>query len=292
MNEADAFESQRPTMLGLAYRMLGDLGRAEEVVQTAWLRWRGRASEVTSPRAFLCKVVSNLCLNELTSARSRREEGSGPGLPEPVDLRASTLDRVELLERISMAFLVALQRLTAPERAVLLLHDVFDFSHSEIADMLGRTESSSRQLLKRAKAGLASERRSFTVEQSEHRRLLGAFLQAAREGDANALLGILTDDAMLIADAGPDGGRFGRARNLPAPVIGARKVAAFVASTSPRGGAESSVELRELNGQPAALISRDGRTYSVIQIAVVGGRIACVFVHADPRKLVAADRTR
>jgi RNA polymerase sigma-70 factor (ECF subfamily) len=290
MSETQIFEAQRPTMLGLAYRMLGDLGRAEEVVQTAWLRWRGRSAEIASPRAFLCKVVSNLCLNELASARSRREEGSGPGLPEPIDLRATALDRIEILDRVSMAFLVALQRLTAAERAVLLLHEVFDFSHAEVAEILGRTEASSRQLLRRAKAGLASERRSFAVEHAEHRRLLGAFLQAAAQGDADALVAILADDATLIADAGPEGGRFGRARNLPAPLVGARKIAAFVAATSPRGAADSSVVLRDLNGQPAALVSRAGRPYSIIQISVVDGRIARVFVHADPRKLAAADR--
>ncbi len=131
------FEGLRPELLALAYRMLGDVGRAQDLVQEAWLRWHRRTVEVEVPKAFLVTVVTRLCLNELETARVRHEEPRGDRLPEPVDLAASGMDRVELHEQVSMAFLVVLEQLTPPERAVLLLHDVFDFSHEQIGGLLG-----------------------------------------------------------------------------------------------------------------------------------------------------------
>jgi len=128
------FEAHRPSLLALAYRMLGDFGRAEDGVQEAWLRFQRNVEpvELDSPRAYLIKVVTRLCLNELTSARARREESRADRLPEPIHLDEFGLSRVEILEQVSMAFLVLLQRLTPPERAALLLHDVFDFDHEEL----------------------------------------------------------------------------------------------------------------------------------------------------------------
>src|SRR5215468_8797205 len=139
--------------------MLGDLARAEDVVQDAWMRWQGHASDVDAPKAFLLKVVTRLCLNEMGSARARREESRGDRLPEPVDLDDSGFGRAEMLDQISMAFLVVLQRLTPAERAALLLHDVFDLSHREIGELLQKREAASRQLLSRARENVAEERR-------------------------------------------------------------------------------------------------------------------------------------
>ncbi len=131
---SDTFETHRPALLALAYRMLGDLARAEDAVQEAWVRWQGRKPDVDVPKAFLLTTVTQLCLDELGSARARHEESRSDRLPEPVDLDESALGRLEGLDRISMAFLVLLQRLTPAERAAMLLHDVFDMSHSEIAN--------------------------------------------------------------------------------------------------------------------------------------------------------------
>ena len=155
--DAETFEAHRPELVALAYRMLGDVGRAEDVVQEAWLRWSGRAEGVDAPKAFLVKTVANLCLNELDSARARREESRGDRLPEPIDLGESGLGRVEAIDRISMAFLVVLQRLTPAERAALLLHDVFDFSHGEIGALLDRA---------RQRAGSSSPERGRTSRAS------------------------------------------------------------------------------------------------------------------------------
>jgi RNA polymerase sigma-70 factor (ECF subfamily) len=134
------FESHRSDLLALAYRMLGEMGRAEDAVQEAWVRGQKRTVEVDSPRAHVVKVT-RLCLNELDSARARREESRPDRLPEPITLDDRGVGRVEVLDQISMAFLVVLQRLTPAERGVLLLHDVFDFSHAEIAELLGKTDA-------------------------------------------------------------------------------------------------------------------------------------------------------
>src|SRR5438309_6410967 len=140
VDSSATFESHRPALLALAYRMLGEMARAEDVVQEAWVRWQGQA-EVDEPKAFLITTVTRLCLDELGSARARREESRSDRLPEPVDLDEAGIGRVEMLDQISMAFLVLLQRLTPAERAVLLLHDVFDMSHAEIGSILKKNDA-------------------------------------------------------------------------------------------------------------------------------------------------------
>jgi RNA polymerase sigma-70 factor, ECF subfamily len=283
--DPEAFETCRPALLALAYRMLGDMGRAEDLVQEAWLRWQGRNVEVDAPRAYLLKVVTHLCLNELESARARREESRGDRLPEPVDLTAGQLGRLEVLDQISMAFLVVLQRLTPAERAALLLHDVFDFSHAEIATMVNKSEAACRQLLKRARENVEEERRLLTTSPDEHRRMLGAFLRAAASGRVDDLVALLDEDAVLIADGGSNPLGFGRVRNLPGPISGARKVAAFVASVTPQGSAALTTRECELNGQPAILVLRDGRPYTAILLSIAHGKIRQVFIHADAARL-------
>src|SRR6478736_4349846 len=174
-----AFESHRALLVAHAYRMLGDLARAEDMVQEAWLRWSGRHVNVESPRAYLVKLVTRLCFNELDSAKSRHEESRGDRLPEPVDLAEGGIGRVEMLDQISMAFLVVLQRLTPAERAVLLLRDVFEFDYREIATLIEKSEPACRKLLERAREDVAKEKRLFAASPEVHRRLLTAFHQAA-----------------------------------------------------------------------------------------------------------------
>src|ERR1700682_867291 len=156
IDDAQTFEAHRPALLALAYRMLGDLARAEDTVQEAWVRWQNRQGDVDASKAFLLTTVTRLCLDELGSARARREESRSDRLPEPVDLDESGLGRVEMIDQISMAFLVLLQRLTPAERAVLLLHDVFDMRHAEIGALRGKSDAACRQLLKRARENVAN----------------------------------------------------------------------------------------------------------------------------------------
>jgi RNA polymerase sigma-70 factor (ECF subfamily) len=277
------FESHRPALLALAYRMLGDVGRAQDMVQEAWLRWHRREVDVDSPKAFLVTVVTRLCLNELTSARARREESRSDRLPEPASLEEGGLSRLDELEQLSMAILVVLERLTPPERATLLLHDVFDFAHEEIATLVSRTPAACRKLLERARQKIAAGRRLITASRAEHQRLLDAFLRAASAGDVAALTNLLAADAVLITDGGPDGRVFRGIRNLRRPLEGAGRVAAFVVATSRR--AQLDVEPRELNGQPALVFYRDERPFAAVLLAVAEGQIQRVFFQADPARL-------
>jgi RNA polymerase sigma-70 factor, ECF subfamily len=277
------FESHRALLVAHAYRMLGDLGLAEDMVQDAWLRWEGRRVEVDSPRAYLVTLVTRLCLNELDSAKTRREESRSDRLPEPIDLDEGGIGRVEMLDQVSMAFLVVLQRLTPAERAVLLLRDVFDFGYGEIAALVGKSEAACRKLLERARENVATEKRLFSTSPEVHRRLLEAFTQAATGGDLDGLLAMLADDAVMITDGGP-GGRSARGvRNLPVPLQGARRIAAFVAATARNSDLAS--EIHELNGQPALVFYEEDAPFAALLLGVADGRIHRVFFHADLARL-------
>ena len=279
-----AFEAHRAHLLALAYRMLGDLGRAEDIVQEAWLRWESREGEADSPRAYLATVVTRLCLNELDSARTRREESRSDRLPEPVDLDARGIGRVEGLDRISMAFMVVLQRLTPAERAVLLLHDVFDFGHREIAALVGKSEPACRKLLERARGNLVAAKPLLEAPPEAHRRLLGAFMAASSAGDVGALAAMLAQDAVLITDGGTEGRRAEGIRNLTVPLHGAAGIAAFVVATS-RRSAGLIAEEHELNGQPAIVLYEGDAPTGVILLGVADGLIHRVFFHADLARL-------
>jgi RNA polymerase sigma-70 factor, ECF subfamily len=272
------FESHRALLVAHAYRMLGDLSRAEDMVQEAWLRWDGRKEEVDSPRAYLVTIVTRLCFNELDSARARREESRSDRLPEPLDLDAGGIGRVEMLDQISMAFLVVLQRLTPSERAVLLLRDVFDFDYKEISELVGKNEPACRKLLERARQNIAAEKRLYSALRETHERLLAAFA-----GDAEALVSMLAEDAVMITDGGTEGRRVGGIRNLQLPLQGARRIAAFVVATA--RSPDLQFEVHELTGQPA-LVFYDGEApFAALLLAVADDRIHRVFFHADLNRL-------
>jgi RNA polymerase sigma-70 factor (ECF subfamily) len=278
-----AFESHRKLLIAHAYRMLGDVARAEDMVQEAWLRWDGRQVEVDSPRAYLVTLVTRLCLNELDSAKARREESRSDRLPEPVDLDEGGIGRVEMLDQVSMAFMVVLQRLTPAERAVLLLRDVFDFEYAEIAALIGKSEPACRKLLERARQNVATEKRLFSTSPEVHRRLLAAFTQAATAGDFDALVAMLADDAVLITDGGPGGRRAGGIRNLPVPLHGAAGIAAFIVATARKS--DLGAEIHQLNGQPAVVFYQEGVPFAALLLGVADDRIHRVFFHADTARL-------
>jgi RNA polymerase sigma-70 factor, ECF subfamily len=284
-NDVRTFESHRAELLALAYRMLGEIGRAEDMIQEAWVRWQKRTVEVDSPKAYLIKIVTRLCLNDLDSARARREESRPDRLPEPIPLDESGVGRVEILDQISMAFLVVLQRLSPAERAVLLLHDVFDFTHAEIAKLLEKSDAACRQLLARARQNVSSERRALKTSAEEHRRLLRAFLKAASAGDVADLKRLLADDAVMIADGGPEGVRIRGIRNLPRPLVGGSRIAAFVGAFARRPAGPLQTRECELNGQPAIVALQEGKPIAAILLAVAGGQILRVFLQADPARL-------
>ena len=279
------FETHRPALLSLAYRMLGELSRAEDIVQSAWMRWSERRAAVQTPRSFLLTAVARLCLDELGAARHRWEETRGTSLPEPVDLRETELARLETLDQISMAFVVLLQRLTPAERAVFLLHDVFDMGHAEIGERLGKSDAACRQLLKRARENVAEERRTLETSDQEHRRLFEAFVRAMQTGDESALELLLAEDATLVVDPGP-ASHYGRIRALGGPVVGAARVLGLVRSFLEQSETEGTrYEPRLLNGQAGMVTIREGRVTSAVTLAVAAGRICGVYVQYDPSKL-------
>ena len=284
-NEADleVFESHWALLVAHAYRMLGDLGRAEDMVQEAWLRWAGREVEVDSPRAYLVTLVTRLCLNELDSAKMRREESRSDRLPEPISLDEGGIGRVEMLDQVSMAFLVVLQRLTPAERAVLLLRDVFDFDYAEIAALVGKSEAACRKLLERARQHVAKEKRLFSTSPEVHRRLLTAFTQAATTGNLDALVAMLAEDAVMITDGGPEGRRVGGIRNLQAPLQGAARIAAFIVATA--RNSTLAAEIHELNGQSALVFYDEDEPFAALLLGIADARIHRVFFHADIARL-------
>jgi RNA polymerase sigma-70 factor, ECF subfamily len=281
----EAFQTLRPALLALAYRMLGDLARAEDIIQDAWLRWQQSEVTADSPKAYLSTIVTRLCLNELGTAHARREAKRGDRLPEPIDLVSGGIDRLEEYERISMAFMVVLQRLTPMERAVFLLHEVFEIEHAQIAALLGRNVPACRKLLERAREGVAAGRKLVMASHDEHQRLLRAFVEAATEGDVTQLAKLLADDAQLITDGGPSGRLFEGSRNLTQPLQGARKIAKFVAYNSALSKGILEHRQHDLNGQPALIFLRDGEPFAALLLGIADGKIHRVFFHADSARL-------
>jgi RNA polymerase sigma-70 factor (ECF subfamily) len=184
-----------------------------------------------------------------------------------------------------MAFLVMLQRLKPVERAVLILHDVFELEHTEIAQVVHKSAAACRQILRRARTNVALERRDVTASSAEHRHLLAAFVRSTNEGKVDELLAVLAEDAVMIADGGPDGVRFAGVRNLPRPLSGADKIAAFLIAVARRPGYTLDTRECELNGQPALVALRDGSPIAAILLGVSHGKIQSVFLQADPERL-------
>ena len=190
---------------------------------------------------------------------------------------------MEVSDRISMAFLVVLQRLTPAERAVLLLREVFDFDYADIARLVGKSEAACRKLLERARQHVTEEKRLFSASADEHRRLLAAFTEAAAEGNIDAIVAMLAEDAVMVTDGGAEGRREGGIRNLQAPLAGAARIAAFVTATA--RSMDLDTEVHELNGQPALVFYHEHAPFAALLLAIANGRIHRVFFHADLERL-------
>lgn len=280
------FEALRPELIALAYRMLGDVARAQDMTQEAWIRWHGRGDEeeVRSPKAYLVTIVTRLCLNDLDSARARREDPRADRLPEPVSLDAVGLDRLETIEHVSMAFLVVLDRLAPTERAVFLLHEIFDFAHEEIATLVGKSEASCRKLLERARTKIAGSRALLRTSAAEHEALLGALLRAVTSGDVADVVSLLAEDAVIVTDGGAEGRVVGRLRNLRRPLEGASRVAAFIVAAGQGAGALQ-IERRVLNGTPGIVFFRDDAPFAALTLGVAEGKVHRIFFHGDVTRL-------
>jgi RNA polymerase sigma-70 factor (ECF subfamily) len=277
------FRRYRSLLFSIAYRMLGSVADAEDILQETFLRWhRAGAAEIHSPRAFLVTVVSRLCINHLQSARVQREEYTGQWLPDPVitgpQADPFTISRVD--ESLSMAFLVLLERLTPVERAVFLLREVFDYDYAEIAGTVGKDEANCRQILRRARQHIDELRPRFRASSEQREELLAEFLQATSTGNLQGLVEILSHDAVLHSDGG------GKAPAVPNLVYGADKVArAILGGLAKLVPASVTRRMAHINGEPGVVSYLDGRPYSVLTLDVQDGRIQCVYIVTNPDKL-------
>jgi RNA polymerase sigma-70 factor (ECF subfamily) len=281
---AAVFTETRPLLFSIAYRMLGSVADAEDVVQEAYLRWQRTPDlDVREPRAYLTTVVTRLAINELRSARAKRETYVGPWLPEPLvtEHAPDSSASVELAESLSMAFLVMLERLSPIERAVLLLHDVFDFDHAEIARIVDKSEANCRQLLARAKKRVVADEARFDADREQAARLAERFTDAARAGDLDGMLAVLSDDITLWADGG--GKVPGAALR---PIHGADTVARFIIDRTERSASPGrTTRPVQINGQPGFVIYMSGRPLTALIFHVRDGRIRTLYAVGNPDKL-------
>ena len=295
-NPAGTFEPYRRRLLGLAYRMLGSMADAEDAVQETYLRWHAADREkVSEPRAFLMTTATRICLNMLTSARARHEQYVGPWLPEPVlDTAALAPDsRTELAEDLSIALLLTLDRLSPLERAAFLLHDVFDFSFSEVAPALERSEAACRQLAARARAHVRAARpRGATVPparsgeiDAKHAQLLSAFIAATQSGDLNALTQLLASDVRVWSDGG---GKVRAAREVID--VGAERTARFLVDASrPHRGQwwrpDFTLRLATINGMPGVIVDGPEGPVQTVAFEIDGDVIRALYAVRNPDKL-------
>jgi len=277
----DAFEAARPRLTRLAYRMLGSVAEAEDVVQDAWLRWQGAdAATIAQPGAWLARTTTRLCIDRLRADRAQREAYRGPWLPEPLveDIAA---DPVERAEEVSVAFLLALERLSPLERAVFLLHEAFEADYAAIAETLGRSEAACRQLAARARAHVREARPRYPVAQDDVARLATAFMSAAQRGDMEGLKAVLAEDAVMITDGG------GKRKAALRPLVGRDDVAALVQGLAWRGAIplEGQVRFARINGQFGVVLQDGEEVVTIAFEADAEGRLCGVYMVRNPDKL-------
>ncbi|WP_417838653.1 sigma-70 family RNA polymerase sigma factor [Tritonibacter scottomollicae] len=275
---ADVFLTARPRLFAVAYRMLGSVADAEDVLQEAFLRWQSaRQDEVRDATGYLVRVVTRLCLDQLKSARVKRETYTGAWLPEPL----LTEDPTERLDHdVSVALLLALERLTPLERAAFLLHDVFGNSHDEVAEALDRSPAACRQLVSRARRHVQAERPRATVPPEEGRALTEAFFRASKTGDMAALTQLLAQDVELVSDGG------GKVLATLNPIYGRAKVMRLAEGLARKSGAHLPPRWRfaMLNGLPAILSLEPEGLVQATALEIREGRITKVYVIRNPEK--------
>lgn len=279
------FAEVRPRLFGIAYRMLGSAADAEDLVQEVWLRWQAAdRSAVRDPLAYLATATTRLAINAGRTARARHEVYAGPWLPEPVDTSADPQLGAERDAALQVAVLFLLEKLTPTQRAAYVLREAFGYSYAEIAEIVQATETSARQLVSRARRQLADGRRA-PVTGSEQRRLLTAFVAAARQGDLAALEELFAADVVSYSDGG------GVVRASRIPVAGAATVAKYVRAFAGHFWTGVEISWATVNGESAALLSRDGRVFTVLTVAVTADGIDRIFWMMNPDKLAAVGRT-
>lgn len=286
----EEFQKIESRLFAIAYRMLGSASDAQDIVQEAYLRYAARPeqpAQVHSPVSYLTRVVTNLCLDHLKSARVRREQYVGLWLPEPVSTahaEHNIWDSVEQRETISIAFLVLMECLTPHERAVFLLHDVFDYRYEEIAEMLSLSLANCRQIAHRARLKLEEKRPRFEVPGATHRQITERFLRACKHGDLQELTDLLNQDVSSWSDGG------GKVSSIPKPVYGRDAVVRLVLGLMKKASAGIEFTLHEINYAPAILMWAGGQLVNVLVPEVREGQIQALRFILNPEKLAFLSR--
>jgi RNA polymerase sigma-70 factor, ECF subfamily len=286
MDEGHAYEDLRPLLFSIAYRMIGSVSEAEDIVQEAFLRvHRAGGEQISSPKAYLSAVTTRLAIDHLRSARVRRERYVGEWLPEPLvtaeDETADPARHAETADSLSMAFLVLLERLSPVERAVFLLREVFGYDYEEIAEVVDRREDNARQIAARARHHVQAGRTRFEASRRQRDELARRFLAAFEEGDTEGLVGMLAEDVVMYGDGG------GKAPAVAAPVHGRQGVARFLLGLG-RQARHTGTRLRAatINGQPGALaMDPDGRLVGAVCLDIADGQVQTVRSIVNPDKL-------
>ncbi|HJS42172.1 MAG TPA: RNA polymerase sigma-70 factor [Gemmatimonadales bacterium] len=284
MNDRTAeFASARPLLFSIAYRMVGSVMDAEDLVQDAFIKWQEAPdADIRAPQAYLTTIVTRLAIDQLRSARAKRETYVGPWLPEPLVTEHSPdpSGPVELAESLSMAFLVMLERLSPVERAIFVLREAFDFEFPDIARILAKTETNCRQILLRARKRLGKTEARFQADPAAAERLLDRFAAATRAGDLSAMVAVLADDITLWADGG--GKAKGAARR---PVRGRTRVARFLLGARRRFPPGGVIRRTRINGQPGFIVYASGRPLVAVIYDIRGDRIHTIYSVSNPEKL-------
>ena len=277
MNE-DAFAQHRNLLFTVAYEMLGSASDAEDVVQETWLRWADvDGATVRDPRAYLVRIVTRQALNRLRTLARRREDYVGEWLPEPLLTSPDVAADVELAESVSIAMLTVLETLGPTERAVFVLHEVFETSYDEIAEALGKSPAAIRQIAHRAREHVAARRPRMPVSTTEQQAAVDRFLAAIRSGDLQGLLDVLAPDVVVVADGGGVVTAFRR------PIEGAERVAELLLGAARSAGFEATAVW--LNGSPAGRIDIGGELNTAVSLTIENGRVTRIYAMRNPHKL-------
>jgi RNA polymerase sigma-70 factor (ECF subfamily) len=277
------FTTHRPLLFGIAYRMLGRVSEAEDMVQEVWLRWQKQdAAQIQSPKAWLVAATTRLCIDQLRAARREREEYYGVWLPEP--LMPATTDRepdaaVELADSLTMAFMLMLESLGPTERAVFLLREVFDYDYADIAAIVDKSEVNCRQIVRRAKTQLQANVPPSSPPTAQARRLVEQFLAAAATGEVDDILALLAEESTLYSDGG------GRVKAAGRPIAGADHVSRFLLGIWPRFAIGMEIRFVEINGHPGCVMSSQDQVHYAFSFEIADDRVRTIYIMCNPEKL-------
>jgi RNA polymerase sigma-70 factor, ECF subfamily len=282
LDRTQTFSEHRPLLFSIAYRMLGSVMDAEDMVQETFLRWQDAlVDDVRAPKPYLSTVITRLCIDQLRSAKAQREQYIGPWLPEPIvtEETAEVDEHLALADSLSMAFLVLLERLSPVERAVFLLHEVFEYEYPEIARIVDKGEANCRQLVHRARQHVTAGGQRFQPTPEQLEQITQRFIAASAMGDMQGLIELLSDDVMLWSDGG---GKVSAALN---PIHGPDRVARFFIGLAKKMLPDTTFRIARVNGNPGFVSYLSGAVYFVAEVSFVDGRVQSFRIVNNPDKL-------